>query len=434
MALNMFDMQNFIASTVNKKILAIAPPVYDFAYADLWSKPLGLLYIIEGLKAKNSVSFIDCIAFGTTGEKTFGRKKIKKEEVQKPSPYEKLKIKRRFNRFGIGKEEFLTLLKQIEEPDYILLTSTMTYQYLGIQETIGILRSCFPASKIILGGVYASLCYNHAKTLGADEISSHFVPNSPYPAMEFYNKPFTGEQKLSYGVLMTSFGCPFNCEYCASNILWGQYHRRDVASVLKDFEYQYNLGARDFAFYDDALLLQKEDYIFKICRALKETYGDTYRLHTPNGLHVRQITKETAEIFAECNFRTLRLSLESTNFEIERASSGKVACYDYITAVKNLDHAGYKPSEIETYILLGLPNQSVESVKDTINFVKDNGGKPKLAEFSPIPSTPYFTRACEINPEVETEPLLQNNSIYTAYVAKSMTPETLQELKDMCRI
>ncbi|MDO4218895.1 MAG: B12-binding domain-containing radical SAM protein [Synergistaceae bacterium] len=430
----MLDMQKFIDSTVNKKILAIAPPVYDFAYADLWSKPLGLLYIMEGLKAKNLVSFIDCIAFGATGDKTFGRKKIKKMEMAKPSPYEKLQIKRRFNRFGLDEKEFLTLLNQIEEPDYILLTSTMTYQYIGVQETIRILRSCFPSSQIILGGVYASLCYNHAKTLGADEISCHFVPSSPYPAVEFYNNPFGKEQRLSYGVLMTSFGCPFSCEYCASNILWKHYHRRDVVRVLKDFEYQYNLGARDFAFYDDALLLQKEDYIFKICRALKNTYGDTFRLHTPNGLHVRQITKETAEIFGECNFRTLRLSLESTNFEIERASSGKVACIDYINAVKNLESVGYTPSNIETYILLGLPNQSVKSVKDTINFVKDNGGKPKLAEFSPIPGTPYFTRACEKNPEIKTEPLLQNNSVYTAYVSKNMTPEMLQELKDMCRI
>ncbi len=427
-------MQNFINTAVDKKILAIAPPIYDFAYADLWSKPLGLLYIIEGLKAKNFVSFIDCIAFGAVGDKTFGRKKIRKEEVEKPSVYEKLQIKRHFNRFGISKGEFLTLLKQVEEPDYILLTSTMTYQYLGVQETIQILRSCFPKSKIILGGVYASLCYNHAKTLGADEISSHFIPNAPHPAMEFYNNPFNTPQRLPYGVLMTSFGCPFNCEYCASNILWGNYSRRDVESVLADFEYQYNLGARDFAFYDDALLLQKEDYIFKICRALKDTYGDIFRLHTPNGLHVRQITQATANVFAECNFRTLRLSLESTNFEIEQASSGKVACEDYIKAVKNLAQVGYTPSDIETYILLGLPNQSVESVKDTIKFVKDTGGKPKLAEFSPIPGTRYFARACEAHPEIATEPLLQNNSVYTAYVSKNMTPDTLQELKDMCRI
>ena len=429
----MLDMQNFIAETCGKRILAIAPPIYDFAYADLWSKPLGLLYIIEGLQGKNSVSFIDCLSLGAVGDKTFGRKKIKKEEVQKPIQYEALNIKRRFNRFGISRAEFLELLAKVETPDYILVTSTMTYQYLGVAEVIKILRSTFPASKIILGGVYASLCREHAMSLGSDELSPHFVPSVTSPAMEFYNNPFGTGQKIPYGVLMTSFGCPFSCQYCASNILWGAYRRRSVESVLQDFHYQYSLGARDFAFYDDALLLQKEDYILKICRELKKNYGDTFRLHTPNGLHVRQITQEVAETFASCNFRTLRLSLESTNFETLMASSGKVACQDYINAVGNLASAGYDAAEIETYILLGLPGQSVASVRDTINFVLENGGKPKLAEFSPIPGTVSFEEACRQNPELKSEPLLQNNSIYTTYVSKTMSPETLQDLKDLCR-
>ena len=65
--------------------------------------------------------------------------------------------------------------------------------------------------------------------------------------------------------------------------------------------------------------------------------------------------------------------------------------------------------------------------------VWENGGTPKLAEFSPIPGTPHFEEAAAKLPELREEPLLQNNSVYCSYFSRDITPETLQELKDMAR-
>ena len=73
-------------------------------------------------------------------------------------------------------------------------------------------------------------------------------------------------------------------------------------------------------------------------------------------------------------------------------------------------------------------------MKDTINFVWDNGGVPKLAEFSPIPGTPLFEAAARKLPELRTEPLLQNNSVYCSYFSHDITPAELQELKDMTKL
>ena len=106
---------------------------------------------------------------------------------------------------------------------------------------------------------------------------------------------------------------------------------------------------------------------------------------------------------------------------------------EYAAAVKNLRAAGYAPEDCETYILAGLPGQDIRSVKDTINFVWDNGGVPKLAEFSPIPGTPLFEAAAQKLPALRSEPLLQNNSVYCSYFSHDITPEELQELKDMTK-
>ena len=132
-------------------------------------------------------------------------------------------------------------------------------------------------------------------------------------------------------------------------------------------------------------------------------------------------------------FKTIRLSLESIDPKISDASSGKVAREEYARAVRSLLNAGYSGTDCETYILLGLPGQSIDSVKETVRFVHSSGGKPKLAEFSPIPGTTSFNMAAEEMPELKTEPLLHNNSVYSSWISGNISPEELQELKDMAR-
>ena len=415
-----------ILSMKGRRVLGINPPVEDFAFFDLWSKPAGLLYLLESMRLNgNEVCLLDCIHEAAVGKRSFGREKIGCTEIEKPSSYSG--IKRKYHRFGLSDERITQRLAEILRPDVIFLTSGMTYWYGGVKRIISILKRDLPEVPVILGGTYAKLCPEHAKGLGADLIvSGHWIPDSPYPAMDLY-------EELPYGITMTSFGCPLSCSYCASRLLWPEYLRRPVLSVLREIQCQVSLGAKDFAFYDDALLLDKGKYFYPLCRELKSKYMNAIRFHTPNGLHVREIDQECALMLKETGFSTIRLSLESIDPKIAGAGSGKVAREEYIKAVRHLLDAGYSRNDCETYILLGLPGQDVDSVKQTIEFVRTAGGKPKLAEFSPIPGTSSFEAAAEKLPELRNEPLLHNNSVYSSWISKNISPQELQELKDLVR-
>ncbi|MDO4987424.1 MAG: radical SAM protein [Synergistes sp.] len=416
---------NTVYSTEGADILGVNPPVFDFAFMDLWSKPLGLLYILQSLREKNNVSLLDCVAFAAKGERTFGRARIAKEEIDKPEVYNN--IPRHFNRFGLSEKEITKHLATRPAPDCILLTSAMTYWYKGVEWIIKLLNKIYPDTPIVLGGIYASLCAEHAAALGADYIvKDRSEPAAPYPAMDLYGTP-------PYGVVMTSFGCPFSCGYCASRVLWKRYRRRSISDTMREIEFQYSVGARDFAFYDDALLIDKENFFYPMCREISHRFGNEIRLHTPNGLHVREINERCAEILYSSGFKTIRLSLESVDERVAHESCDKVARNEYAAAVKNLLNAGYTHKDCETYILLGLPGQNINSVKDTITFAKECGGTPKLAEFSPIPHTPLFEKCALKIPALRSEPLLQNNSVYCSYIAKEIAPEALQKLKDLAK-
>ena len=420
------DYYPYLESLYGRRILGVNPPVRDFAYFDLWAKPLGLLYILQWLRDNgNCVDLIDCVYEGRDKAKNFGCYKTRRARAEKPSAYRR--IPRNYWHFGLREDEFLARLENVEKPDVILVTSAMTYWYEGVLWSIRQIRKVYPEVPLFLGGIYARLCPDHACKSGADCVQTAPFPlRASHPAMDLYSEP-------EYGVVATSWGCPLGCAYCASKILCPEFRQRGVAEVAGDLEFQVSSGpVGDVAFYDDALLVNKEKHFYPICEMIERRFG-SIRFHTPNGLHVSQIDEKCAEYLHAAGIRTIRLSLESVDPEVQKESSSKVSRDQYRRGIENLLKAGYGHDDLETYVLIGLPGQDTGGIKETIGFVKDLGARVKTAEFSPIPGTPLYREALKRVPSIAGEPLLHNNTIYSTWVSGEMAPEDLQELKDFAR-
>jgi len=410
---------------MHKRILLVNPWIYDFKAYDLWMKPLGLLYVIALLRKNEfEVDYIDCLdryhpkmlerikKMSRVDE--FGRGKFYSEEINKPPAYQD--IPRNYKRYGMPIKVFREIIDTIEKPDRIFVTSIMTYWYPGVFEAIKILKEYYPEVAIVLGGIYATLCFEHAKRYsGADIVIAgkaennlqNIIPvfkpisfdNLPYPAFDLYSK-------LDYACILTSQGCPFSCKYCAVPKLYPKFTSRDALSVITEIEHYENLGIRNIAFYDDALLANPHfismlDEI--IIREIK------LHFHTPNGLHPRFLTQETADKMFKAGFKTIYLSLESTDTEVRRSIDSKVTTQEFIAAVKYLENSGFAKSQIHAYLMIGMPEIPAKTIKESIDFVNNLGVAPHLTEFSPIPDTDGFKRA---GFNQDTDPLLHNNTIF----------------------
>ena len=422
----MADLSSFMGSLRGASVLGINPPVQDFTFFDLWAKPLGLLFILDFLRGLgNTVSLLDCVSEGETGDLSFGRRKVCRTEIPRPRPYRD--IPRRYWQFGMDDGRILSRLAAMPRPDFVFVTSGMTYWYGGVFRCIEMVRSVFPSCPVFLGGIYARLCPEHALLSGADAVQT--APLSlkfSRPAMDLYPRP-------GYAVLLTSFGCPLFCEYCASRLLFPQYAQRDAREFLSDARFQLSLpGMSHGAFYDDALLVDKENRFYPFCRTLARDFPDV-RFHTPNGLHVREIDGKCAHILRQTGFSTIRLSLESTDPDFQRRGTNKTSREEYVHALRNLMEAGYSGSEVETYILAGVPGQKRGTAASSLEFVKSLGARPRLAEYSPVPGTVSFGEAANLVPDLSREPLLQNKTVYASYISGSIPPEELQKLKDISR-
>ena len=424
---------------MSKNILLINPWIYDFAAYDFWLKPLGLLYI-GSLLRRNShqISFIDCLdpyhpAMKTIGKKpqrhAYGDGKFFRHVIVKPEPLKMMS--RNYCRYGITPDIFRNDLNCHKDADIILITSLMTYWYPGVVEAIKIIKEILPHAPIVMGGKYATLCYDHAVNYsGADYVISgggerqilqlmtdlfneqpSFEPDSdnldtlPYPAFDLI-------AKIEQVPLATSRGCPYSCSYCASHIFNDKFRRRDPLKVVDEIEYWLmNFGVKNFTFYDDALLVDPSEMIIPLLKEV-ERRKLSCNFHCPNGLHLREINKEISQLLYNSCFKTIRFGFETSDFKQQMETGGKVKNEELKRAVKFLKSAGYSTDDIGIYLLCGLPGQKAAEVRDSIDFVRECGAKPVLAEYSPIPGTKMWDQAVALSPfDIQGEPLYHNNSL-----------------------
>jgi len=148
-------------------ILLINPWIIDFAAYNFWIRPLGFLSITSPLRENGfRITLLDCLDFYSKTQK-FGNGNFFKTKIEKPPPLKS--IPRNYCQYGIPEEMLLKRLSNLEEPDLIRVTSGMTYWYPGVFKLIEITKKFFKNVPLILGGIYATICHEHAqKYSGAD--------------------------------------------------------------------------------------------------------------------------------------------------------------------------------------------------------------------------------------------------------------------------
>ena len=401
------------------RVLAINPWIVDFAAYDFWLKPYGFLVILQFLMERGiEVDFIDCLDKKKNRD-NFGRGKYFSFVIEKPAVLKN--IPRYFKCYGIDEEIFREKIKN-KKPDIILITSSMTYWYQGVEKVARIVKEYFPEKPIVLGGTYPTLLPRHAKeNIPSDynfsnlEIRKFFksIFNITFDPLKFYNTLPIYENfyhSIDYVVLRTTWGCPFNCSYCAIRSLQKGFYEVSSQKV-SDYILNYHTykGIKDFVFYDDALFYRK-DHAKNVLRNIVKSRIHV-RFHTPNALHIRFLDKELAYLIKKAGFINPHFGLETLNEKLQKTWQNKVNKEDLLRGISLLKEAGFKNGEFCFYLLLGYPNQDLKELRKDIETLHSEGARISLAEFSPTPKTKIFNNYRSIL----KNPLLHNNSIFTFF-------------------
>ncbi len=425
---------------MEKRILLVNPPVYDFTAYDFWVRPLGVLTAAGLFGGDCQTSLFDFLdrfypAAGAkvkAGNDRFNRGPYPAKRIKKPEVF--ADIPRLYKRHGLARAVFEDFLRQNGPFDFAIVQAMMTYWYEGLEEVIKTLRKFSPNCRIILSGFYARACPGHAEKLGADHITADYdfrdlfniLQTSPGP----YRPPAWGlYRQLHAGVMKLTHGCPGKCTYCAAPRMGPAFTTRPLGHATADLHKLLEIGARDIAFYDDALL-HKPGLIFRplLEYVIENGINKKVNFHTPNALHCRHLDGPTAKLMVRAGFKTFYLGVESSSDSFQRQTGGKVTHDETARAVRNLLDAGAVRQNITAYEMLGHPLGDLQRLEKSMRFVNSLGVRVMLSDFSPIPGTPDG-ELCRQYVDLD-EPLTHNK---TFFPIKLLGAEKVNYFKQLCK-
>jgi len=390
-------------SKPSPRALLVHPPVYDFAFYDLFAHPFGLLRVGSWLReAGYVVELLDALGDRRTREDGPGRGKI--ERTLQPTPRVLADVPRRYARYGVSAAELRRRMVDFA-PDIVLVTSGMTYWYPGVVEVVSVAGEALPGVPVLVGGTYATLMPEHCRSVVPNaRVVSGSARNAiaaaidelglPVPASELPQNPDPGLGRERGGRLADSAvvrlheGCPGRCAYCAS---------RGIVPLLE---------------------------------RIVATHGSRrLRLHLPNAVHARALTPEIARLMWRAGVVQVRLGIESLDASFHARHDGKLAPGEETDAIPTLREAGFRGGAVGAYVLAGLPGQRAPDVADSVRRLLSLGVEVHVSEYSPVPGSALFAEACRVSryPLAE-EPICHNNSVLPA-AGDGFREEDLRRIK-----
>ena len=402
-------------------ILLVNPPILDFTAYDFWLRPYGMLRVAGQIEHCCRLSFFDFLPSGK--KDPWGRGSFDGQDIPKPESLRD--IPRKFRRFGKPREDFQEFLRA-RCFDAVLIQTSMTYWYLGIREVIEDVRRLQPSARVVLGGVYPTLCPSHAGSLGADLLVEgaelaplwRLLSLEPGKAVPYWPPGYS-----DVGIIKITEGCPFRCTYCSAPLMWPRFSARPTADCLMELNNLVKMGTRNIAFYDDALLYRADRALIPFLKEIVKL-NMPVTFHTPNALNARFVTPELAALMVGAGFMSFFFGLESATASWQRATGGKVDSDEFEAAVKHLRAAGAQ--SIFTYIIAGHPDLDGQDLEFSIRFAHSCGTKVILSEFSPVPGT-VDSQKCGRWADLD-EPLSHNK---TAFAIRRLGSDYLNRLKEL---
>lgn len=233
-------------------------------------------------------------------------------------------------------------------------------------------------------------------------------------------------QKFPIAPIMVTRGCPFNCTFCAGNLISGRkVRRRSIANVLKEILYLYNeRGIREFHIVDDNFTMDK-GYTRNFLLELKKLNLDI-SWATPNGVRMDTLDKEILALMKETGLYLISLGIESGSDRILSLMQKGITLQDIEKYVSLIGSSGI---DIAGFFILGFPTETEEEIRKTIDLaVSLPIIRANFFTYLPFPGTDSY-KELEENGELSNVDWENFYFMKAAYVPKSLSRKQLKYLQ-----
>lgn len=188
--------------------------------------------------------------------------------------------------------------------------------------------------------------------------------------------------------IVSSRGCPGHCLYCSVNMVWQHRWRgRSAKSMVDEMEMLVkDYGAREFAFQDDSVSVNKER-MTQICDEIIKRKMDI-KWTTPNGIAHWTLDKKLIKKMKKAGCYRITFGIESGDLELRRWV-GKP--YSLKQAKELTEYANKIGMWTLATNIIGFPYETKENMDKTFNFALNSDVDLALFfRLGPRPGTPIW--------------------------------------------
>ena len=232
------------------------------------------------------------------------------------------------------------------EPDIIYITSLFTYAWEPVHEVVGFYSTNYRRARVIVGGIYASLCSEHIKQTFGDSIE---IYEGLVPEVEELLPDYSLVPEWKASILFSSRGCIRKCPFCSVPQLEPEF---EAKKSVKHLIYP---GHKKVILWDNNILASP--YWRNIFNELEES---GLEVDFNQGLDARLLTEETALRLKRLRIPIVRLAYDSKG--IKRSLKKSISL---------LMDVGISGRRIVVYCLYGYldtPEDFLERIRDLITW------------------------------------------------------------------
>jgi len=221
------------------------------------------------------------------------------------------------------------------EPKIIYITSLFTYAYEPVHNVIHYYSTKYKKAKIIVGGIYATLCADHLKDTFKNRIEIH---KGLLPEVENILPDYSLVPEWNASIVFSSRGCKRSCPFCAVSFL------EPKLQANKSIKHLIYPGHKKVIFWDNNILASP--YWENIFDELEEL---NLEVDFNQGIDARLIDFHVAERLMKLRIRVLRLAYDTVGIRNPLRK-----------AIDTLKEVGFRGRKILVYCL-----HDYENSKDT---------------------------------------------------------------------
>lgn len=176
------------------------------------------------------------------------------------------------------------------------------------------------------------------------------------------------DERIPYGVIYTSLGCPYNCSFCCINSIYGGpgIRYREPSQVIIEIDYLVkHHGIKNIKILDECFVLNKQ-HVIDICNLIIER---DYDLNIWAYARIDTVDEHILSIMKQAGFKWLAYGIETADNTIRNnVHKGKFTADNVRNAVRITHEADIHI--IGNYIF-GLPNETRESMSETLKLATE---------------------------------------------------------------